>query len=467
MGLRFDPMGGGQFKQAVKSIMEAESQPLKQLEVRKGREEAKMKLFQDFKSKFSNFDNMLAQFTNPKKFREVKAELGDGAKFASVSIDKDKATPGSYQMEVIQLAGRSSIVSNGFSSPDEKVLGVGYVVLENAEGGSDEVYVGGDGASLNSLANAINGKAGGLVQAAVLKDSSDSEKPWKLVLNAKKEGLDGEVKFPKFYFLDGKENLKIDSENEAQNGVLKVNGAEIETSGNKIPDFLPGITLELKQAKEGETFTLNITDDVPKIAGKMKELVGQINGILEFINKQNSIDDKTDTKTSFAGDTSLQTIEYRLRNLMHEGFPVFINDSGEPARFINLNEMGLEFDKKGVLGFKEEKFQKALERDYDGVIQAISGEYGFGVQMREVMAGYTRPGNGLLAIRENGMRGRIGKIDRDIEAKQRQLDRRQESLTQQFSRLQGTLSSMQQQQSYLSATMGGGGGNMISQLLGG
>ena len=51
MGLRFDPIGGGQFKQAVKAIMEAEAQPLKTLEARKGKEESKMKLFQDFKTK--------------------------------------------------------------------------------------------------------------------------------------------------------------------------------------------------------------------------------------------------------------------------------------------------------------------------------------------------------------------------------------------------------------------------------
>jgi flagellar hook-associated protein 2 len=469
LGLRFDPMGGGQFKEAIKQIMEAERQPLKQLETRKGREEAKMKLFQDFKGKFANFDNTLVQFTNFRKFREIKAEMGDGDKLIGVSIDKEKAVPGSYQVEVLQLAGRSSMVSNGFSSADEAVLGVGFVVLENADGDKEEVYVGGKSSSLNGLANVINAKSKGSVQASVLKDATDPEKPWKLVLNAKKEGLEGEVFFPDFYFLDGEEDLKIGSATEAQNGVLKINGVEVETDGNKVPDFLPGVSLELKQAKEGQMFTLNITEDIPKIAGKVKDLTTQINGILEFINKQNSVDDKTDTRTTFAGDTSLQTIEYRIRNLLHEGFPVFKDEkSGEPARFVNLSEIGVEFDKKGAVQFNEQKFTKALERDYEGVSQAISGEFGFGMQMREVMANYTRPGAGLLATREKGIRGRIDKIDRDIEMKQRLLDRKQEALTQQFSRLQGTLSGMQQQQSYLAASMGGGGGgNMIAQLMGG
>ena len=467
MGLRMDPMGGGQFSSAIKSIMEAERQPLKQLETRKGREEAKLKLFGEFKSKFANFDTLLSNFTNPRKFREVKAEMGSGDKLASVSVDKDKAVPGSYQLEVLQLAGRSSLVSNGFADPEKKVLGVGYLVMRDASGHKDEVYIGGDGASLNGVANAINGKSDGTVQAAVLKDAADPDKPWKLVLSAKKEGLEGEVDFPDFYFLDGEENLKIGTKSEAQNGVLKVNGTEIETAGNKVPDFLPGVSLELKQAKEGETFTLNITEDYPKVTAKVKDLVTQLNGILEFINKQNSVDEKSDTKTSFAGDTSLQNVEYRIRNLMHEGFPIFHGNEENPARIMNMGEIGVEFDKKGSIQFNEQKFQKSLERDYDGVSQVISGEFGLGMQLREVMANYTRPGQGLLAMREQGMRSRIAKIDTDIEQKQRMLDRKQEALTAQFSRLQGTLANMQQQQSYVQSAMGGGGGNMISQLMGG
>ncbi len=469
MGLRFDPMGGGQFNQMIKKIVEAESQPIKQLETRKGREEAKMKLFQEFKGKFANFDNTLQGFTNFQKFRELKVDLGDGDKQAGISIDKTKAQPGTYQVEVMQLAGRSSMASNSFASADEPVLGVGYITLKNANGEEEEIFVGGKDSSLNGVASLINSRKDSNVQAAVMKDATDPEKPWRLIVNSKKEGLENEVFFPEFYFLDGDEDFEIAHSQESMNGVLKINGIEVETDSNKIADFLPGVTLELKQAKEGQTFNINISEDNPKIAAKVKELATQINGILDFINKQNSVDDKTDTRASFAGDTSLQTIEYRLRNLFHEGFPIWDkgNDGDTPSRFINLTEIGLEFDKKGSIQFNEEKFTKAIERDYTGVAEAITGEFGFGMQMREVMANYTRPGNGLLATRERGLRQRIEKIDRDIETKQRLIDRRQEQLVNQFSRLQGVLSNMQQQQQYLSATMGGGGGNPIAQLMNG
>jgi len=59
VGLRFDPMGGGQFQQAINGIIEAEKQPIKTLETRKAREDARLKLFQEFKSKFSAIEKFL------------------------------------------------------------------------------------------------------------------------------------------------------------------------------------------------------------------------------------------------------------------------------------------------------------------------------------------------------------------------------------------------------------------------
>src|SRR3712207_1446083 len=115
-------MGGGQFKQVVKTIIEAERQPIKQMEARKATEESRLKTFGDFKSKFANFDKTLAELNTFNKFRELKVDLGDGSQFVSVTLDKERAQPGTYTLEVIQLAERSSIVSNGFESPDAPVM---------------------------------------------------------------------------------------------------------------------------------------------------------------------------------------------------------------------------------------------------------------------------------------------------------------------------------------------------------
>lgn len=467
MGLRFDPIGGGQFKQVVQSVIETERQPIKALEVRKSREEARLKLFQEFKNKFTGIDKTLNDFSDFRKFRELKVDLGDGANYVSVSVDKDRAEPGTYSLQVDQLAARTSVMSNGFDDPDEQVLGTGFVVVNLKNGKTKEVFIDQDHASLHGVASQINSDPTSPIRATVLKDGSNTDKPWRLIIAAKAEGTDDHVDFPEFYFMDGIEDFYIDDESESRNALLYLDGFSIQSESNHIKDFVTGVDLQLKAARPDTPLSITITEDHQKVSGKVKVLVDQINGILEFINKQNQIDEKSDTRTTFAGDTSLQTIEYRLRNLFHEGFPV-----GDPEedyfRFTLLNEIGIEFAKNGQLTFKEDKFTKALEADFEGTTEAITGPYGFASQLKEVIAGYIRNGDGMLSMREQGFRSRIKRIDDEIAQKERRIDQRTQALTEKFSRLQGSLSNLQRQQQYLGAALpAGGGGNLIAQLLGG
>ncbi len=467
MGLRFDPIGGGQFKSAVNAIIEAEKQPIKALEKRKENENSKLKLFGEFKGKFNTLRSSLGAMIGFNKFKELKAEMGDGAQFMSVSIDKEKANVGSWDVEVKELAERSSMISSGFSDPNKRVLGVGYINFTLPDGSKQEVYITQDEASLYGVANKINSMPESAVKATVLKDVTDSDKPYRLVVTAKKDGSENEVKFPQLYFVDGEEEFYIEKDKGAKNALMSVDGFEIELPGNDIPDFLQGVGVQLKQAKPGQKFTMSVKADYPKVIDKVKKSIEGINGVLEFINKQNQVNESSDTKNTFAGDTSLQNIEFRLRNLMHEGFASHLT-SEESFKIYHLSDLGIEFDKKGTLSLKEEKFQKALETDFEGVAEAVSGERGFFSQLKTVMDGYGDAGTGVLVSREKGIQDRIKQIDESISRKERNIEKKTESLTAQFSRLQGSISDMQRQQSYLSASLGGGGGgNPVSQLLGG
>ncbi|NDG85552.1 MAG: hypothetical protein EBX52_11040, partial [Proteobacteria bacterium] len=149
-------MGGGQFKNALNAIIEAEKQPLKALEKRKENENAKLKLFGEFKGKFNSLRSTLALMIGFNKFKELRAELGDGANLMSVSVDKEKANVGSWEVEVKELAERSSMISNGFSDPNKKILGVGYINFDLPDGSTKQVYVTEGDSSLYGVASKIN-----------------------------------------------------------------------------------------------------------------------------------------------------------------------------------------------------------------------------------------------------------------------------------------------------------------------
>jgi flagellar hook-associated protein 2 len=464
LGLRFDPMGGGQFKQAVKSIIEAEGQPIRQLEGHKAKEQQRLKLFQEFKAKFAGMDKAIADLNNFQSFRELKVDMGEGQTLASVTLDKSKAQPGTYKIQIDDLASRSSVITNGFPDPNEKSLGLGYVVFNQKNGDSKEILIEDDKSSLNGMASAIN-SSGAPVTASVIKDLSDPENPWRMIMAAKKDGDQNQVEIPELYFMDGDRDISFDDKKEAHNARIQVNDFSIEAESNDVKDFLPGINLHMKQAKPDTPFTLTVSEDSQKVTGKVKGLVDQMNEILGFIGKQNSIDAGTDTSTTFAGDTSLQNVEYRLRNLMQEAFPSGSEAKGN-FRWIHLNELGVEFDKTGKLTFKDDKFQKALENDFDAIAEGISGEHGLASQLRQTISSYTQSGTGLISIREKGMRDRIADMDRQIDEKSKRLDQRQQQLTDQYARLEGSLADMQRQSAAL-GSLGGGGGSGLMSLLGG
>jgi flagellar hook-associated protein 2 len=466
VGLSFDPIGGGQFKAAIKQIMDAEKQPLRQLEGKKSTEEAKLKVFQEFKGKFAGLDKAIDEISGFRKLREFKVDLGDGTGIANVTIDKEKVQPGSYQIQVDELAARTSVISSGFDNPDAAVFGLGFIVMKLDNGETSEIFVEEKNASLRGIASLINTNPNSPIRAAVIKDAGEPNLPWKLILTGKKDGEENAIKFPEFYFMDGSKDFYIKDQRDAQNSVIRLNGFEFEQSSNDIIDFMPGLNLHLKQAKPGQPFTLTVSEDIQKVSGKVKSLVDQLNGILSFINKQNAVDAASDTRNTLAGDTGLQTIEYRIRNLMHEGFPTSIPENGEEPPFVFLNQMGIEFDKTGTIVFKEDRFNKTLEKDFDAIAEAISGRYGLAYQLKELMAGYTRAGSGTLALREQGFKNRVKEIDRQIDDRSRRLEKREQSLTDQFARLETSMANLQKQQQYLSASLGGGGGGLMSQLLG-
>lgn len=466
MGLRFDPVGGGQFKQLVEQLAEAERKPVKNLEARKAIEEQRMKLFQEFKNKFTGFQTALEGISSFRKLVEYKADLGDGTEIMDVTIDKEKVKPGSYNIRVEELAERSSMISNGFEDPNARNLGIGYVVVYSNSGDSFEVFVDEENSSLRGIANLINQQKDSPVQATVIQDVYDPEKKWKLIVTAKKDGDMAGVEFPEFYFIGGDEDFWIDEDKDSKNAYLEIDGFPIELAANDVSDFIEGVNIHLKSARPDRPFTLTIREDVQKVSGKVEEMVKQMNTVLEFINKQNKVDERSDTRTTFTGDTGLQSVEYRFRNLLHEGFAVPNSKEEGDYRRVWMNQMGIQFNKSGSITFDKEKFEKAIEDDFNGVAEAISGEGGFVSQMRTVLSGYTQPLTGLLSTRERSMRERINSIDRNIDQAERRADQRVQSLVERFSRLQSTLGAMQQQQQYLQASLGGGG-NTLQQLIGG
>lgn len=442
------PVGGGKFKQFVKDIVNAERQPIRLIEGRKVREQEKLKLVQEFVSKVKKLPETFKELESFRKFRELKVENG-GKELVDIIADKDLAEPGEYQLSVDQLAGRHSMRSNGYSNPDDEI-GVGYFVYDLPNGDTKSVWIGPGNNTLRGLVSAINAERGMGVQASLINDGSGDETPWRIVVHAKTTGIDHDIIYPDFYFLDGDFRFYVDDERAAQNAIVKFDGFEVMSQKNKF-EIIQGVSLDLKQAKEDHEFTFTIDYDIPKMAGKVKAMVDAINGVLEFVNKQNKLDAQSDTSKTLGGDTALFTIESRLRRLVFQAFNV---DPEDDEAMLHLTDVGIQFEKTGLLSFKEDKFQKMLKDNFDSVAELFTGAGNFVENLKYITEGFLAPERGAVTVREKGIRDRIRSMDDRIGMMEKNLERREASLKRQFSQLEGLMSSMQGQQQYLQQAMG-------------
>ena len=445
LGISFGSINSGLPKDIVQQIIEAEKIPIQQMETRKGKFTDKQSLVQQLTTLVENMRGEILKNKNARSLRELAVNTGE-TKNIAVTADKNIADPGKYSLEVVQLAQKSSAISNGVEDKDKTYVGVGYIKAVLPNGDAKEIYVDEQNATLSGIAKLINGDSELGMKANVVNDGKDSDEPYRLIISLNETGDGNKVEFPYLYLVDGEVDLYFDQERPAQDAKIKLDGFEIEVPANRVTDLIPGVTIDLKKAKPGEEINIEITEDIQKIGGKVNSLIDNINNVLKFIKEQNSMDEKTDTSRTLGGDSTLTSIESRLRSAV---FNPIMTDSG-PMR---IGDLGITFQRDGLLKFDQAKFEAVLSKDYKAVTQALTGKYtleggktsGFMDNLEETAKQLLNQPNGLLPTRKSGLQSQINQIDRQISNRQRTIQQKEEILKAKFARLEETISKIKGQ----------------------
>jgi len=444
-------LASGLPRDIVQKLVEAEREPIKKLEVRKKEEESKLKLAQEVNTKVSDVSSSIKDLLRFRTFRDLKAS-NPRPEIMDVTVDKLVAEPGAYQIEVKQLAGQSSMMSNAFEDPDDTQIGAGYFSYELPNGDTKEVYISPENSTLRGIAETINAQRDLDLNAIVVNDGVGEDECWRLIVNHKKTGEVNDAEFPSFYFVDGDEDFYLEQERMAQNSVVSVNGFNVEFEGNKVSTLLPGVVLDLKEAMPGKEFTLKIEEDSQSIKGKVEAVVQKLNEVLQFVQNQNKIDKDTNTRVTLGGDITLQTLEYKIRQLVIT--PIQTEYGG--VRFADL---GVQFNRQGLLDFKQEKLDHILAANFDAVSQYFvgmeDGGDGFARRLDEACRTMTRD-SGVVNSRVEGIKARIKDIDQQIERKERHIEKTAEILKNKFAQLESNMAKLRGQQNQVAAALGGG-----------
>lgn len=464
MSISFGSINSGLPPDIVQQIMKAERLPLQKMDAKKGKITEKQGLLKELMDKVEKIRGSLATSTNARSLRELKVQAND--EIVEVTADKNIAEPASYQFEVMSLARKSSAMSSGFPDRDESSVGVGFIQYYLPNGEKEEIYIDSNNSSLDSVAKVINQDSSNGLRANVINDGSGSDKPWRLLLSLEDTGDEQAAEFPYFYFVDGDEDLYLEFEREAQDAKVKIDGFEVELPENKASELIPGVTIDLKKAKPGDEFTINITEDTEAISGKVTNIVDSLNEVLQFIKDQNNIDGNTDTSRTLGGDIILQNLESRIRAAVFRD----VMTSDGPKK---VSEIGIRFQRSGLLKLDPKGFEAALSDNYKAITEVLTGMYkpeggktdGFVDNLQDVADAALRRPDGLLASRDRTFNNNIDEVDRRIQQKERLLDQKEEGLKRKFSKLESTMSRIQGQAAGLSSMGGGGGGGAVSQLI--
>ncbi|MBN8536255.1 MAG: flagellar filament capping protein FliD [Deltaproteobacteria bacterium] len=437
-------MASGLPPNIVDQLVEAERIPLKQIESKKVKQEDILKIVSDLDAKVGEISKNLGELTNTRGFVDTKLISGD-PNIIDGSVDPGTVVNGEYSIEVSQLAQKPGAISNGFPDKDKTQMGVGYIKFDTSDG-TKEVYIKGANSTLNGVVAQINGANIGM-RATVVEDKRDRENPYRMLVSGLKTGDDNGVKFPTIYMLDGDQDMYFDEARPSQNAKLKLDGFDIEVPNNVVNDLIPGVTLNLKQAAPGREVRLFVKENFEAISGKIKSFVDSYNVALSFLQNQQKLQKGANGKESLGplgGDSLTRQVENVLRRI------VLAPQMGVNSDIQTMNQLGIEFNRNGILNFNQEKFNKILNAKASDVSEFFKGDglsTGFVNNLKRELGNMQNNSFGVLANRKKGIQEKINRYNTQIEQKERQLEKKEESLRRKFADLEQKMSGLQSQAS--------------------
>lgn len=142
----------------------------------------------------------------------------------------------------------------------------------------------------------------------------------------------------------------------------------VTSDTNKFTDVIGGVDLTIKkETAVGESINIKTDIDIAGIKKSIQTFIDAVNGVSNFVDKQNEFDqDKGEAGTLF-GDYTLQSMQSSLRRTM--GAKV----EGLTGQYSQLYSLGIRTNLSGDLMIKDSaRLDKALRESLDDVIRLFS-----------------------------------------------------------------------------------------------
>lgn len=440
-GISVGGLGSGlDVNSLVSQLVAAERAPAdKRLLNTDARLTAELTAVSKLKGALSSFQSALSGLKTASAFDSRLATVGNQDHLA-VSVT-GAAAPGTYDVEIEQLATAARIGSQNFAGGPDSVVGTG--TLKITVGGktvSVEIEAGKD--SLASIRDAINGAPGNnVVRASLIRDSDGTGSY--LVLTSMETGAANAITVSAENadagladFVAALNDPDPDRDVVAQDAIVHVSGYEIRSAKNTIEGAIDGVTLTLKKAEEGKLVPVTISRDDAGVLAKAQAFVSAYNSLAQQVKSLSSYDAATRSAGPLLGDSMLRNIETQLRRLVTD--PV----AGAAQPYTTLASLGITLTVGGTLELDTAKFNAAQAADPSVASRLFAGENGVATRLGKFLD-ERLSGTGEFAARDASLAARR----KDLEKQQEALDARMQVIEarylKQFTALDTLLSQLQ------------------------
>jgi flagellar hook-associated protein 2 len=392
----------------VKQLVAAERGPVEsRLNSKEALIQARLSAFGSLKSSLTNFQSSISSLANPDSFTKRSASIEDPTVFSAAVTEL--AAPGSYSVEVAQLATRQKIASQAYTDSDTSVGSGDLSFTVNGESFSVTVVDGAD--SLADIRDAVNSAVDNSgVSASIINDQDGAH----LVFSATKTGVEnivniavtngasGDLSQLAFDTSLGTQTSSMVEKTAGLDSIVIVDGFTQTSSNTEIQGMIDGVTLDLKKALPGESFSLNIQIDSRSVKSAIQSLTTILNDLTAY-------DPETKTAGLLQGDSATRSVTNQLRREMSTIV------SGLGTELDSLAELGITTGENNKLVLDDQQFAAVMSDDFDKLSGIFSSESGYAVRLDSLIENLTASG-GILSSRTTGLSSQVERIGEQREA---------------------------------------------------
>lgn len=452
----------------VTQLVAIERQPIVKLQTQATALQTKLSAFGKVQSDLSALRDAASALTSPSTWDQT---TGSSSDTAAVGVTTDATNrPGSYSVQVTQLAQAQTNISGTYASANEMVgegslhieLGTwsGNAFTPNPDATAVDISVGPPAQSLAAVRDMVNAANAGIT-ATVLTDASGARLVFSSSATGAVNGFRVTVADTDGNNVDasGLSALAYDPSVgvitmgralAAANAAALINGAPVTSASNTLANVVDGMTLQFKRVTT-DAVQITTASDKDAIRKKIEAFVKAYNDLNTELATQTRYDAASKTAGTLQGDSAAVSLRANLRNALG-------GTSGASAVFTRLADIGFDVQRDGTITLNSSKLDNALANlgelkklfaNSDTVTPANNGFATVFRQFADQAAGV----DGSLATRSEGIRDSISRNEKRQAELQTRVDQVEARLLKQYTALDAQMGQMQSLSNYVTQQM--------------